>query len=368
MSRTDLDRSGGEHPIGSEDPAASTPDVSESVATSPFSASHRRLRSLDAIRGLSIVIMLLAGHPFPREHLWTQLRHPEWQGLSFADLFFPLFLFAVGAAMTLSSRTGSARLVVRRAAILYLVGIGLTSIKHQHLGIFGVLQHIAVAYLVAWLVLQAPRKLQPLLAAGILAVVWLAFVLYAAPGADPWGTQGTFAHAASRAITGGFSTEALVQSATSAVNVLAGAFVARGMKARRTEDLVPWIARHAVWLFVVALVLAYFVPVNKKLWTPSFAVLTIATSCMWLLPFVWVSDVRRRVWSKPLEQLGANPIAIYVVFMTAAVIFGRFRGWWPEFAIFGNETFGATVYGAVWVLLGWLFARWLYRRRIFFKI
>ncbi|HZK52248.1 MAG TPA: hypothetical protein VFD47_11875, partial [Actinomycetota bacterium] len=59
-----------------------------------------RLRSLDALRGLAIVVMLMAGNPFMREDLPVQLKHPEWHGLRFADLFFPLFLFVVGIAMT----------------------------------------------------------------------------------------------------------------------------------------------------------------------------------------------------------------------------------------------------------------------------
>lgn len=332
------------------------------------SAPTRRLRSLDAIRGLAIVIMLLAGNPFPREHLWTQLRHPEWHGLSFADLFFPLFLFAVGAAMTLSSRSGSPRQVLRRAVILVLLGIALTSLKHESLGIFGVLQHIAISYVIAWVVLQAPRRAEPLLAAAILAITWVAYISYAGPGSDPWGQQDTFAHAASSAVTGGFSTEGLAQSFTSAVNVLAGAFIARGMRTRRAGELVPWIARHALWVLVVAALLAFFIPINKRLWTPSFAMLSIATSCMWLALFAWIADVRRWNVSKPLEQLGANPIAVYVVFMAATALLAPFRGWWPDFAIFGNHTFGTTAYGLGWLFLAWLFAWWLYRRRIFFKV
>lgn len=340
--------------------------MSEAAPDAP--PSPRRLRSLDAIRGLAIVIMLLAGNPFPREHLWTQLRHPEWHGLSLADLFFPLFLFAVGAAMTLSSRTASPRQVLRRAAILVVLGIALTSLKHAHFGIFGVLQHIAIAYLVAWLVLQTPRKLQVVLTGVLLVLTWVAYVAYAPPGTDPWGQEGTFAHAVSRAIAGGFSTEALVQSVTSAPNVLAGAFIARGMRARSTQHLVTWIIGHASWLLALALVLALVIPINKKLWTPSFAVLSMATSCMWLALFAWLADVRGWLVSKPLEQLGANPIAVYVVFIVAAELLDPLRESWPRFAILGNETLGTTAYGLLWLLLAWLFAGELYRRHIFFKV
>lgn len=314
------------------------------------------------------MIMLLAGNPFPREHLWTQLRHPQWHGLSFADLFFPLFLFAVGGAMTLSKRTGSAHLVLRRTLILIVLGVALTSLKHQHFGVFGVLQHIAIAYLLAWLVLQAPRRFQWVLTGGILVATLLAFVTYASPGADPWGEGDSAAHAASRAVTGGFSTEGILQSATSAVNVLAGAFLARFMKDRPTKDLFLWILGHASWLLAAGLLLSPLVPINKKIWTPSFALVTIGTSCLWLALFAWLSDVKGWRLSKPLEQLGANPIAVYVVFMTATELLRRLRGWWPELAILGNPTLGTFVYGVIWVVLAWLFARWLHDRNLYIKV
>lgn len=327
-----------------------------------------RLRSLDAIRGLAIVIMLLNGNPFPRTHMWEQLTHPEWHGLHFADLFFPLFLFAMGAAMTLSKKTGAPRLVIRRVVILFVLGIALTSFKHEHLAFAGVLQHIAISYLLAWFVLQLPRRLQAPMAAGIVVAAWLAFVMWAEPGADPWGRGGTFAHSVNGAITGGFSTEGVVQSVVSAFNVIAGALVGRGMKGRDPRALMGWIGAHAGWLLGIAFLTAFFVPINKRIWTPSFAVLSTATSCMLLALFVWIADIRRWRWSRPLEQLGANPIAVYVVFMTATIFFGRWRGEWPQFTVLGSQTVGQLVYGLVWVALGLLFAGWLYRRRIFVKI
>jgi predicted acyltransferase len=169
--------------------------VERSQHTDGVRRRYERLRSLDAVRGLAIVIMLLAGNPFPREDLLVQLRHPEWHGLRFADLFFPLFLFAMGVAMTLSRRAASPRLDLRRVSVLALLGVALSSLKHGRLAITGVLQHIAGAYFLAWVVLKAPRRMQPALAAGLLAAVWVAFLLWADGDRDPWGEQGTVAHA-----------------------------------------------------------------------------------------------------------------------------------------------------------------------------
>lgn len=363
MSGVDVrEHRGHEDRPAAADQRSAVPRPSHAVAGSP------RLRSLDAIRGLAIVVMLLNGNPFPRTHMWNQLQHPEWHGLTFADLFFPLFLFAMGAAMTMSSKTGSFRAVLRRALILFVLGVLLTSYKHDHLALAGVLQHIAIAYLVAWLVLLLPRKAQLVVTVAMLGVAWLGFVAVAQPGADPWGRQGTFAHSVNSAVSGGFSTEGMVQSVVSSVNVLGGALIARAMSGRRPQELVRWLVGQAAWLAAVAAPLILFIPLNKRLWTPSFAVLTTATSCMWLALFVWISDARRWRWARPLEQLGANPIAVYVVFMAATIFFGRWRAEWPDFALLGSLTLGQLVYGLVWVSLGLVFAHLLYRRRIFIKI
>jgi predicted acyltransferase len=329
-----------------------------------------RLRSLDALRGLAIVVMLLAGNPFMREDLPVQLKHPQWHGLRFADLFFPLFLFVVGIAMTLSRRTGSARLVLRRVALLALLGVALSSFKHQELILPGVLQHIAISYLLAWLVLQIPRKLQPTIACGILLGIWAGFLLWAGEGQDPWSEQNGFAHVVNRWTIGGFATEGVLQSVASAVTVLGGAFVGRAVVERRDpRRLVRVVAFHAVWLMMVAVVVAVEVPINKRLWSPSFTLVTLATSCAWFALLIWFIDIRHhRWWVTPLHELGANPIAVYIGFITVRALVSGYQSSAPHIAPLGSEVAGAMTYALGWVALGWLFAHLLYRRGMFLRL
>jgi predicted acyltransferase len=333
-------------------------------------ARAARLRSLDALRGLAIVVMLLAGNPFMREDLPVQLKHPQWHGLRFADLFFPLFLFVVGIAMTLSRRTGSPRQVLKRVAMLALLGIVLSSIKHRDLVFPGVLQHIAISYLLAWLVLQTPRKLQPILAAGILLGIWAGFVQWAGEGRDPWSEQDGFAHAVNRWILGGFATEGVLQSIGSAVTVLGGAFVGRAVIERRDpRRLLRVVAFHAVWLMAVALLVAVEVPINKRLWSPSFTLITLATSCAWFALLIWFIDIRHhRWWVTPLHELGANPIAVYIGFIAVRAVVSGYQSSAPHIAPFGSEFTGAMTYALGWVAVGWLFAHVLYRRGIFLRL
>src|SRR3546814_4470114 len=69
--------------------------------------------------------------------------------------------------------------VLKRAAKLLVIGIALATLKHERFALTGVLQHIAVAYVLAWAILRAPRRWHVTLAAGLVAAVWLAFVLWA---------------------------------------------------------------------------------------------------------------------------------------------------------------------------------------------
>ena len=329
----------------------------------------RRLLSVDALRGLAIVVMLLAGNPFMRPDVPAQLKHPEWHGLRFADLFFPLFLFVVGIAMTLSRRTADGRQVARRVIVLYLIGVALTTLKHGSLGLRGVLQHIAGSYLLAWFVLRAPRRAQPVLAGGILLFTWLIYQLYAG-GDDPWREGATAAHALEDAVFGTFSTEGVLQVIASSVTVLGGAFVGRGIRDHpEARSLARWVTRHAAWLLSAALLLAFLVPINKRIWTPSFTLLSLGTSCAFFAFFIWILDIKGwRRWSAPLRDLGANPIALYIGYIALTAVAESFAEHAPNLAPFGSETAGATIYCLGWLVLGVLVAHWLFRRKILIKI
>ncbi|MEX2659980.1 MAG: heparan-alpha-glucosaminide N-acetyltransferase domain-containing protein [Acidimicrobiales bacterium] len=329
--------------------------------------------AIDAVRGLAIVILLLAVHPGPREALPGQLHHPYWHGLTFADLFFPLFLFAVGASMPFSSRAATPRSVARRAALLLLIGVGLVSAKNQGFVVTGVLQHIAGAYVLAWLVLKLPRRAQLVVCGATVLGFWAAYVLVADPGADPWSREGgTLAHVVNGWLFGGFRTEGVPQTVISFVNVMAGAFAACWViEQDDRRAVVRTAATRAGALIATGLVMALWVPVNKKLWSPSFTVITSGTSIAWFAAGLWLIDVRGwRRWARPLVELGTNAIAVYVLLMLAFAAIVPHRGPLDRAvaALVPWPTVVSLTWGVVWAILAWLFCRSLHRRGIFIKV
>jgi predicted acyltransferase len=355
--------------------AAPVVDTATEPAPAPPSPAPTRLRpprleALDAARGLAIVVMLVVMNPGPAAALPAHLHHPDWHGLTFADLFFPLFLFAVGVAMTLSSRGQDLRHVLYRAAVLLLLGIALASLNHETFARTGVLQRIAIAYLVAALVLRLPRLWQLPVTATMVLLYWAAFVVFALSD-DPWAQDGTLAHEVDGFVLGNFTSEGTLQSLIGAVTVLGGAFT--GRLVRDIPDrrrLLRIIAGYGAGLIVVGLVLSVVVPLNKRLWTPSFTVLTLGTSLGWLALGIWLIDLRgARRATGPLVHLGANPIAIYIGFFTALALVRNYGpSLLPDIAPGGSVVAGAFVYAAAWLVLWWLVAYILYRRRIFLKL
>ena len=119
----------------------------------------QRLLSLDILRGLTIAFMIMVNNNGGRD-AWAEMHHAEWNGFTATDLVFPTFLFVVGASIVFAYEARLAKGVTRaklavhtvqRAAVLYLLGIVVNSFPYFHLAhmrFYGVLQRIAVCYLV----------------------------------------------------------------------------------------------------------------------------------------------------------------------------------------------------------------------------
>ena len=83
--------------------------------------------SLDAYRGLTVFGMILADETYDIDGACWWLIHPKWNGLTFADLVFPSFLFIMGVAIPLAvskSRPIQPKNIIRVFA-LFLIGVAL---------------------------------------------------------------------------------------------------------------------------------------------------------------------------------------------------------------------------------------------------
>ena len=196
--------------------SADKPAPLASIATVPVSQQPalKRLLSLDAYRGLVMVLMVSAGLGIPEvvrnfsrtpglEHLKTplweklayQTDHSTWVGCSLWDLIQPSFMFMVGAALAFSLASRRAKghsfwrmlgHAVMRSIILVALAILLTSnwSRKTEWVFTNVLAQIGLGYTFLFLIAWLKPRWQLTIAVLILVGYWAAFALYPKPAAD----------------------------------------------------------------------------------------------------------------------------------------------------------------------------------------
>jgi predicted acyltransferase len=328
-----------------------------------------RLISLDVTRGLAVAGMLLVNNPGINPGHPMLLRHPDWNGFTLADAVFPLFLFCIGVSMSLSTRSRSsgsgAWPMVRRCLVLFAIGMGLSFLKSQQLAFAGVLQHVAVTSLIAWFVLRLPRRYQWMVATLVLV---LGSTLGLIGGFDRGSTiDGSI----DRALFGWDTAEGLLVWVASVVNVLAGAWAGDRFRSKDRADIVRHLSLQVGGPLVLGLALAPLIPINKQLWTPTYALIGIATSAAIMLATYWVVDVRG--WQRGsgwLREMGANPLAVYVACTALAALVPEDLRLSLVRRVAGpvGNLVASVLWSALWILLAWLIAHALWRRRILVKL
>jgi predicted acyltransferase len=153
--------------------------------------------SLDSFRGVDVLLMILVNVQGNDAAAFPLLKHAEWNGLTFADLVFPIFLLIVGLSAPLAfDRPGITirwSAILRRTFLLFMIGVGLSwlikpTLEPDLIRWTGVLQRIAIVYLVCVIVIVIRRGAR--LAMGI-TVFMLAFHSWMAGGQawnPAWGS------------------------------------------------------------------------------------------------------------------------------------------------------------------------------------
>ena len=117
----------------------------------------RRVRSLDAFRGLSITIMIFVNYGGGSYYFFN---HSPWNGLTVADLVFPWFVWIMGVSLVISTqsqlrnsvpRKKIVLRVIKRSIILVFLGLIINSEGSNDLRTFrlpGVLQRFGLTYII----------------------------------------------------------------------------------------------------------------------------------------------------------------------------------------------------------------------------
>lgn len=359
--------------------------------------SDTRLHSLDAFRGFAIAGMLLVNNPGTWDPTVVPrlLLHAEWHGCTFADLIFPFFLFAVGMAMPLSEARKEAsgipigkRLLAaaRRAGVLYLLGAFLKSASiNEPVLHFGILQRIGVLYFVVYLLLRLNVRWQAAIAVSMLLIWWAILAFVRGPGVVP----GSFERDVNAAqyldsfILASEDKETIVSMIPGISTVLFGVLVGRFLQRESNHQrMMRILALAGVAGIGIGLAWDAVVPLNKILWSSSFAVYTGGWSCLVFLFFYWLIEVKQKTqWAFPLIVYGLNAITLYV--FTGLFVRWVMLSWkvpwegstvsltgffYRTFAAWTTPTLGSLMYSLLILLIGWSVCYWMYRRNLFLKV
>lgn len=312
-----------------------------------------RLISLDVFRGATIAAMILVNDPGSWSHIYSPLEHAEWNGWTPTDLIFPFFLFIVGVSMTLSFASRIARgltrralviHVVRRSELIFAIGLflnGFPDFDFSSIRIMGVLQRIALCYLVAGLLylftfqMQSARE-QPArvranirvtaaVAIALLIGYWalMTFVPVPGYGAGHLGKDDNLGAYVDRTLMGGhlwsesvtWDPEGLLSTLPAIASLLIGILAGEWLRSdRRAQRKALGLAAAGLALMIAGLLIHPYFPINKNLWTSSFVLFTGGFAMLALAVCYWIIDVRAwRAWTAPFLVFGMNAILAYAL-------------------------------------------------------
>ncbi|RZJ09019.1 MAG: DUF5009 domain-containing protein [Rubrivivax sp.] len=325
--------------------------------------------------------MLLVNNPGDWGHVYAPLLHAPWHGCTPTDLIFPFFLFIVGvsAALALGPRVdGGGPVAAARAAVVWrglrIIGVGLVLnalawwlMNRAEFRVMGVLQRIGLCFIVAGVVaLQFRARGQWVLL--ILLLAGYGALLQMSPTLEKLGSLeqridtavlGRFSYQWNPQTGIAFDPEGLLSTlgalATTLLGLLCGGLLRRDQS--RAVLLTGIAAALVGWWW------SAWLPWNKALWTPSFALWTGGLAAVALAAaHAWIDRLDGPAFGR---AFGRNAIGAYAGAWVMSMVLAS-TGW---MAPLYNGLFGpvgawagpqaqslafALAFVAVWAVVVWV--------------
>lgn len=310
---------------------------------------HPRYESVDALRGIAVAAMLLAGNPGDATRMYTGLRVTAWEGVGAVDLVFPCFLFVAGVAIALAREKLTDGAAIARAIRIVGLGLVLNALAYLILDrpeyrIPGVLQRVGLCYGIAALLALHTRR-----GAQWIAIVAILLGYWAWMG---WGEPYT---ADNRPDPEGV-TSLPPALAVTLIGVRAGDWLREGHLRRIAGAGIATVVAGELWSQVFAF--------HPAVWTSSFVLWSAGWAMLALAALDVAIDLQR--WPAIGRRLGRNAIVVYTGATLMAVLLEASR--WRD-ALYANA-FGwlptpeasSLAYAVAFTTFWWIVAVALDRR------
>jgi predicted acyltransferase len=327
----------------------------------PEPTKAERLPSIDAFRGLAVLLMAAANYIAGIIWIPAFLKHAPDIGYTVIDVIAPMFIMAVGFTAGLSFRRRRDRLGAAAAlggmAVRYLAILGIGAVITAGQGVclpeegpapnWGVLQAIGAAGLLTLAVIRLKPWARALIGLGLLAgYQWLLdrFVLQTVLASSHDG------------IFGALSWGGMLMLSTAAADAF--------FSTKRPEDRSLVLLISGVASLVAGLVLSIWFPVSKNRASISYMLVSLGICLIVFMLFHALLDGRKPKL-KWLCAMGKNPLVMYIaqLFILGVYTLPGAAGWYAEAP-------GWLVGGQGIVLIGLMagLANWMEKRSIIIKL
>lgn len=177
-----------------------------------------------------------------------------------------------------------------------------------------------------------------------------------------------------------FDPEGALSTLPSIVNVIAGYAVGKWLqKMGKSWEGLTKLLLFGITMIAISLVWNNFLPINKKLWTSSYVLLTIGTDCILLSTLIYLIDFLKLIkWTYFFQVFGKNPLFIYLLSELGATLLWFFRVgekkqslyvWLYEniFQAAGNYL-GSFLFALTVMLVCWLIGYWMDKKKIYIRV
>ena len=181
----------------------------------------------------------------------------------------------------------------------------------------------------------------------------------------------------------GIDPEGVLSTIPSIAHVLIGFCVGKLlMEVKDINEKIERLFLVGTILTFAGFLLSYGCPISKKIWSPTFAIVTCGLASSFLALLVWIIDVKGYTrWSRFFESFGVNPLFIYVTGAVLSILLGNIlipydghtislHGFVYKIILqplLGDYP-GSLAFAILFVGLNWCIGYILYKKKIYIKI
>ena len=375
-----------------------------------MSESNNRLLALDTFRGATIMLMILVNNPGTWSHIYAPFRHAKWHGCTLTDLVFPFFLLIMGVAMRFTfekyeicNKYGPLyKKVFVRTITIFILGLILNAFPFvrqdwdwSSLRILGVLQRIALVYLLASIIV-IKRDIKAIIKVSISLLFGYWLVLYTfgiINGVDPYALNSNLVLYVDKIILGDshlwsgngipFDPEGLLSTIPAVVTTVIGFLVGTMIKtASDQRDNCQKMAILGSVFIIIGWIWGLLFPINKALWTSSYVLFTAGIGILVLSIMIWLVDIKKNnKWAKPLIIYGTNSIFIFVISgiwtkvllnisfnLNGKMISGYSYLYQTIFMPLDGGMNSSLLFALFHIVIFWLILALMYQKKVFIKV